>query len=215
MTSIRFLLAPNAERYRLVRVGTETGWFWYRWVAYLVGAAAIGWQTLLTLRTLGMPPPGLDVLLQLLLFLLTCLGIWIIWTMPTDPQAPGSCAAKPRAGGAPAGLPGPVARLDFVPDGSHGVRLDLVDPGRGPGRELRSRELGLCRHAWAAGGGRGREAGPCGDRRTRHTGAGGGAHSGCAGACPANRLDQDEQPRHADDAHRAWPARGPGDPGDC
>ena len=98
-TSTRFLLAPTAERLRLVPVCTETAWFWHRWVARLVGTAAIGWQTLLTLRALGMSQPGLDVLLQLLLLLLACLGIGIVWTMPTV-----SGAAAQR-------LRGPVPRL--------------------------------------------------------------------------------------------------------
>ena len=98
-TSTRFFLAPTAERLRLVPVCTETAWFWHRWVARLVGTAAIGWQTLLTLRTLGMSQPGLDVLLQLLLLLLAGLGIWIVWTMPT---VSGATAQRLR---------GPVPRL--------------------------------------------------------------------------------------------------------
>jgi moderate conductance mechanosensitive channel len=98
-TSTRFFVAPTAERLRLVPVCTETAWFWHHWVARLVGTAAIGWQTLLTLRTLGLSQPGVDVLLQLLLLSLACLGIWIVWTMPTV-----SGAAAQR-------LRGPVPRL--------------------------------------------------------------------------------------------------------
>jgi small-conductance mechanosensitive channel len=98
-TSTRFFLAPTAERLRLVPVCTETAWFWHHWVARLVGTTAIGWQTLLTLRAFGMSEPGLDLLLQLLLLLLACLGIWIVWTMPTV-----SGAAAER-------LRGPVPRL--------------------------------------------------------------------------------------------------------
>jgi small-conductance mechanosensitive channel len=98
-TSTRFFLAPSAERLRPVPVCTETAWFWHRWVARLVGLAAIGWQTLLTLRAFGMSEPGLDVLLQLLLLLMACLGIWIVWTMPT---VSGAAARRLR---------GPVPRL--------------------------------------------------------------------------------------------------------
>ena len=54
MTATRFFLAPSAERLRLVPVSTEMAWFWHRWMARLVGIAAIGWQTILTLRSLGM-----------------------------------------------------------------------------------------------------------------------------------------------------------------
>jgi small-conductance mechanosensitive channel len=83
-TATRFFLAPGAERLRLVRVSTETAWFWHRWTARMVGTAALGWQTILTLRSLGVSPPGADVLLQLLLLVLAILGICIVWTMPGD-----------------------------------------------------------------------------------------------------------------------------------
>jgi moderate conductance mechanosensitive channel len=81
-TAIRFFLAPSAERLRLVRVSTETAWFWHRWVAWLVATAAIGWQTIQTLRSLNMSDAGSDVLLQLLLLLLTAMGTWIVWRVP-------------------------------------------------------------------------------------------------------------------------------------
>ncbi|MGC1409721.1 MAG: mechanosensitive ion channel domain-containing protein [Acetobacteraceae bacterium] len=82
-TAIRFFLAPNAERLRLVNVCTDTAWYWHRWVAWLVGVAAIGWQTIQTLRSLGMPDEGSDVLRQLLLLVLTTMGVWIVWRVPT------------------------------------------------------------------------------------------------------------------------------------
>jgi small-conductance mechanosensitive channel len=84
LTATRFFLAPGAERLRLVRVSTETAWFWHRWTTRVVGTAAVGWQTILTLRSLGVSPEGADVLLQLLLLLLAILGICIVWTMPGD-----------------------------------------------------------------------------------------------------------------------------------
>src|SRR5262249_42319350 len=56
LTVTRFFLAPGAARMRLVPVSTQVASFWHRWTARLVGTAAIGWQTILTLRTLGMPP---------------------------------------------------------------------------------------------------------------------------------------------------------------
>jgi moderate conductance mechanosensitive channel len=82
-TVIRFFLAPNAERLRLVNVCTDTAWYWHRWVAWLVGVAAIGWQTIQTLRSLGMADEGSDVLRQLLLLVLTAMGVWIVWRVPT------------------------------------------------------------------------------------------------------------------------------------
>ena len=82
LTATRFFLAPGADRMRLVPVSTQVAWFWHRWIAGLVGTAAIGWQTILTLGTLGMPQDGTEVLLQLLLLALTCLGIVIVWSIP-------------------------------------------------------------------------------------------------------------------------------------
>src|SRR5262249_30137594 len=82
MTGARFFLAPGAERLRLVPVSTETAWFWHRWVARLTGVAAIGWQTILTFRTLGLSDAEADVLRQLLLLLLAALGVWLVWRMP-------------------------------------------------------------------------------------------------------------------------------------
>jgi small-conductance mechanosensitive channel len=82
-TVIRFFLAPNAERLRLVNVCTDTAWYWHRWVAWLVGVAAIGWQTIQTLRSLGMADEGSDVLRELLLLVLTAMGVWIVWRVPT------------------------------------------------------------------------------------------------------------------------------------
>ncbi len=85
-TVIRFFLAPTAERLRLVNVCTDTAWYWHRWVAWLVGVAAIGWQTVLTLQSLGMADEGSDVLKQLLLLVLTAMGVWIVWRVPTAHQ---------------------------------------------------------------------------------------------------------------------------------
>jgi small-conductance mechanosensitive channel len=82
LTSTRFFLAPSAEHLRLLPVSTDTAWFWHRWATRLVAAAAIGSQTILTLRSLGLSEPGGDVLRQLLLLLLTGLGVFIVWAMP-------------------------------------------------------------------------------------------------------------------------------------
>ena len=99
LAATHFFLAPGADRMRLVPVSRQVAWFWHRWIARLVGTAAIGWQTILTLRTLGMPEPGTEVLLQLLLLALTCLDILIVWSMP---RATGNAAPTTR---------GPVLRL--------------------------------------------------------------------------------------------------------
>jgi moderate conductance mechanosensitive channel len=82
LTATRFFFAPAVERLRLVGVSTQTAWFWHRWTARMIGTSALGWQTILMLRSFGMSQAGTDVLLQLLLLLLTGLGLFIVWTMP-------------------------------------------------------------------------------------------------------------------------------------
>ena len=99
LTATRFFVAPGAARMRLIPVSTEAAWFWHRWLARLVGTATVGWQTIVALRSFGMPQAGTDVLLQLLLLTLTCLGIVIVWSMP---RAAGDAAPPTR---------GPVLRL--------------------------------------------------------------------------------------------------------
>jgi small-conductance mechanosensitive channel len=56
--------------------------FWHRSVARLIATAAIGWETIVTLRSFSMSEATLDVLLPLLLLLLTSLAIYIVWSMP-------------------------------------------------------------------------------------------------------------------------------------
>jgi small-conductance mechanosensitive channel len=99
LTVTRFFCAPGAERLRLLPLSTAAASFWHRWLARLVGTAAIGWQTILMLRTFGLTQPGIDLLVQLLLFLLMALGIYVLWSAPpTNEQA-----ARPTRG--------PVLRL--------------------------------------------------------------------------------------------------------
>jgi small-conductance mechanosensitive channel len=82
LTATRFFLAPGAEHLRLVPVSTETAWFWHRWLARLVGTAAIGWQTAMTMRTFGVSEPGIDLLWQLVLLLVTGMSIGVVWSAP-------------------------------------------------------------------------------------------------------------------------------------
>ncbi len=79
-TASRFFFAPGVERLRLVPVSTREAWFWHRWMAALVAFGAFGWQTVLLLRGLGLPPNGVDLLRQLLLLALALCGIVIVWS---------------------------------------------------------------------------------------------------------------------------------------
>jgi small-conductance mechanosensitive channel len=96
LTATRFFLAPGAERLRLVRVDTPTAWFWHRWLAWLIGVAAVGWQTILMFRSFGMPPIDQAVLLELLLLLLTVLGIVVAWAMPSGGDHAGAARGPVR-----------------------------------------------------------------------------------------------------------------------
>ncbi|HET7879630.1 MAG TPA: mechanosensitive ion channel family protein [Acetobacteraceae bacterium] len=87
MTASRFFLAPGAERLRLVPASTETAWFWHRWTARLTGVAALGWQTVMTLRALGLSAAESDVLRQLVLLLLAALGIVLVWAIPASDRS--------------------------------------------------------------------------------------------------------------------------------
>jgi small-conductance mechanosensitive channel len=85
LTTTRFFLAPGAERLRLVPISTETAWFWHRWLARMIGTAAIGWQTTMTMRTFGVSEAGIDLLWQLVLLLIAAMSIGVVWSAPVAP----------------------------------------------------------------------------------------------------------------------------------
>jgi small-conductance mechanosensitive channel len=79
-TVSRFFLAPGAERLRLVPLITRRAWFWHRWMGALTAVGALGWQTIVVLRGLGLPPESVELLRQILLLALALCGIAIVWT---------------------------------------------------------------------------------------------------------------------------------------
>jgi small-conductance mechanosensitive channel len=79
-TVSRFFLAPGAERLRLVPLTTGRAWFWHRWMGALTAIGALGWQTIVVLRGLGLPPESVELLRQILLLALALCGIAILWT---------------------------------------------------------------------------------------------------------------------------------------
>ena len=86
-TVSRFFLAPGAERLRLVPMTTRRAWFWHRWVGALTAIGALGWQTIVVLRGLGLPPESQELLRQILLLAVASCGIVIVW-MPRDSETP-------------------------------------------------------------------------------------------------------------------------------
>jgi small-conductance mechanosensitive channel len=95
-TVSRFFLAPGAERLRLVPLTTRRAWFWHRWLAALTAIGALGWQTIVVLRGLGLPPESLELLRQILLLALALCGIAIVWT-PRDSETPGVLSPRRAA----------------------------------------------------------------------------------------------------------------------
>jgi small-conductance mechanosensitive channel len=79
-TVSRFFLSPGGARLRLVPLTTPNAWFWYRWIGVLTAIGALGWQTIVVLRGLGLPPESLELLRQILLLALALCGIAIVWT---------------------------------------------------------------------------------------------------------------------------------------
>jgi moderate conductance mechanosensitive channel len=95
-TVSRFFLAPGAERLRLVPLTTHCAWFWHRWIKVLTAIGALGWQTIVVLRGLGLPPESLELLRQILLLALALCGIAIVWMRP-DSATPASLSPRRTA----------------------------------------------------------------------------------------------------------------------
>ena len=104
VTVSRFLIAPGAERLRLVPLSTPRAWFWHRWLTTLTAIGALGWQTIVVLRGLGLPPESVELLRQVLLLTLTLCGIAIVWT-PRDSRHRGCSARGGRLSGSWRRLP--------------------------------------------------------------------------------------------------------------
>ena len=95
-TVSRFFLAPGAERLRLVPLTTRRAWFWHRRLTMLTAIGALGWQTIVALRGLGLPPESVELLRQILLLALALCGIAIAWT-PRDSETPGLLSPRRAA----------------------------------------------------------------------------------------------------------------------
>jgi moderate conductance mechanosensitive channel len=95
-TTSRFFIAPGAERLRLVPLTTRRAWFWHRWLAILTAIGALGWQTIVVLRGLGLPPESVELLRQILLLALALCGIVIVW-MPRENEATGLLSPRRAA----------------------------------------------------------------------------------------------------------------------
>jgi moderate conductance mechanosensitive channel len=78
----RFLLAPGAEKFRIVPMDTAAAWFWYVWSGVLIGFFFFAWATMQILLVLGVELPVRRVIVLAFGFVLFGIGVAIIWRRP-------------------------------------------------------------------------------------------------------------------------------------
>jgi moderate conductance mechanosensitive channel len=96
----RFLLAPGAEKFRIVPMDTAAAWFWYVWSGVLIGFFFFAWVTMEILAVLGVEGQVRRVILLAFGFVLFGIGIAIIWLRPR-PAGDEEGAARERRGRTP------------------------------------------------------------------------------------------------------------------
>ncbi len=82
MVLCRFLLAPGAERFRILPMPTVNAWFWYRRVPLAIAWFAFGWVTVDVLRTLNFPVIDRQLVAYALGLGLLAIGLEIAWRRP-------------------------------------------------------------------------------------------------------------------------------------
>ncbi|MDY0884593.1 mechanosensitive ion channel family protein [Dongia soli] len=78
----RIILAPGAERFRLLPMATVTAHFWFIWSAVLTGYFFFVKFSLGLLKTLGMSRPALDVIALASGIGLLALALFVAWRCP-------------------------------------------------------------------------------------------------------------------------------------
>lgn len=89
----RFLLAPGAERFRIVPMETRVARYWYWRIGLLVGWLAFGWVTVGLLHSLGLSIDARRLVAYGLGLGLLAIGLEAVWRRP----ATGPIAAAPGA----------------------------------------------------------------------------------------------------------------------
>ncbi len=95
-----FLLAPDAERFRIAPMGDPAACFWSRRFTVFVGWFAFGWVTIGLLSTLGFSPEGRELAAYLLGLGLLAIALEAVWRRPVAPSrgAEPPSAQSPRLG---------------------------------------------------------------------------------------------------------------------
>jgi small-conductance mechanosensitive channel len=85
----RFLLAPEAERFRIVPVETRAAWFWCRRITAFVGWFAFGWVLVGLGRPLGWSLESRELIAYALGLVLLAIALEAVWRRPvvSDEQA--------------------------------------------------------------------------------------------------------------------------------
>jgi small-conductance mechanosensitive channel len=78
----RFLLAPGAERFRVIPMATASAWFWFVWSTVLVGWFAFVRITLDVLALLGVSPPARYLVGLFCGVVLVGLSLYVVWRHP-------------------------------------------------------------------------------------------------------------------------------------
>jgi hypothetical protein len=105
----RFLLAPEAERFRIIPVDTVAARFWCRRITAFVGWFAFGWVIVGFGRALGWSVEGREIVAYALGLALLAIALEAVWRRPAAPED----AAEP---------PSPVKQHRL----GHGARNALV-----------------------------------------------------------------------------------------
>ncbi|WGF89955.1 mechanosensitive ion channel family protein [Marinivivus vitaminiproducens] len=93
----RIILAPGAERFRMLPMATVTARFWFVWTAVLIGWFFAVQITLELLGNLGMSRPSIFLVGAGCGVVLLAMGLWIVWRRP---DAAGVRASRERRLGA-------------------------------------------------------------------------------------------------------------------
>jgi len=81
-----FLLAPDAERFRIIPTDMVAARFWCRRLAVFVGWLAFGWVTVGVLSTLGFSMEGRQLVAYLLGLGLLAIALESVWRRPVPPD---------------------------------------------------------------------------------------------------------------------------------
>ena len=92
---LRFVLAPGAERFRILPLSTPSARHWYRWLTIAAGWYAASHLLHGLLAELGLAPPVQNLLADLLSLVWLGILLLAVWRRPGDPQG-----ANPRAANA-------------------------------------------------------------------------------------------------------------------